>query len=131
MGPLGKGHRSEASRGVPPDLLGPELRVGEEGDAERDDAVGVRLPPLLVEPVVPGPGDGQPQLRSLATENTRPQNPVICDGKLSDAQTPLMSMSAMRASMSQQPGRMCSKRIGSSVTHSGRRPATAFIPTCV
>ena len=56
---------------------------------------------------------------------------MIWEGKLSEAQTPLMSMSAMRASMSQQPRRMSSKRVGSRVTHSGRRPATAFIPTWV
>ncbi len=62
-------------------------------------------------------------------ENTLPENPVIWEGKLSEAHTPLMSMSAMRASMSQQPRRMSSKRVGSRVTHSGRRPATAFIPT--
>jgi hypothetical protein len=72
-----------------------------------------------------------PSSGSLATENTRPQNPVICDGKFSEAHTPLMSMSLMRASMSQQPGRIWSKRKGSTATVSGRRPATAFIPTCV
>ena len=72
-----------------------------------------------------------PSSVSLATENTRPQNPVICEGKLREAHTPLMSMSRMRASMSQQPGRIWSNRNGSSATVSGRRPATAFIPTCV
>ena len=70
-----------------------------------------------------------PSSGSCACENTRPQKPVIIDGKFSDAHTPLMSMSWMRASMSQQPGRICSKRNGSTFTVSGRRPATAFRPT--
>ena len=72
-----------------------------------------------------------PSSGSDAPEKTRPQNPVIWDGKLSDAHTPLMSMSRMRSSMSQQPGRMSSNRVGSRVIDSGRRPATAFIPTWV
>ncbi len=42
-----------------------------------------------------------------------------------------MSMSRTRASMFQHPGRMSSKRVGSKVTCSGRRPATAFTPTWV
>ncbi len=71
----------------------------------------------------------RPSSGSLAPEKTRPEKPVIIDGKLSEAHTPLMSMSAMRASISQQPRRMSSKRVGSRVTLSGRRPATAFIPT--
>ena len=41
-----------------------------------------------------------PSSESFAWENTRPQKPVIIDGKLSDAHTPLMSMSRMRASRS-------------------------------
>ena len=44
--------------------------------------------------------DGQAQLGVLASAKTRPQKPVIDEGKLTDAQTPLMSMSAIRASMS-------------------------------
>ncbi len=54
---------------------------------------------------------------------------MIWEGKLREAHTPLRSMSAMRASMSQQPRRMSSNRVGSRVTDSGRRPATAFMPT--
>ncbi len=42
----------------------------------------------------------RPRSRSLASKKTRPQNPVIMDGKLTDAQTPLMSMSRTRASTS-------------------------------
>ena len=63
-----------------------------------------------------------PSSGSSACENTRPQKPVIIDGKFSDAHTPLMSMSRTRASMSQQPGRIWSKRNGSTFTVSGRRP---------
>ncbi len=37
-----------------------------------------------------------PSSRSCASKNTRPQNPVICDGKFTDAQTPDRSMSATR-----------------------------------
>ena len=40
----------------------PEFGVGQEGDAARDDAVGVGLPPCLVEPVVPRLRDRQAQL---------------------------------------------------------------------
>ena len=70
-----------------------------------------------------------PSSGSFACEYTRPQKPVIIDGKLRDAHTPLMSMSRMRASMSKQPGRIWSKRNGSIFTVSRRRPATAFWPT--
>jgi hypothetical protein len=76
--------------------------------------------------VVASPSSG-----SEHCEYTRPQKPVIIDGKLSEAHTPLMSMSRTRASTSKQPGRIWSKRNGSSFTDSGRRPATAFIPTWV
>ena len=41
-----------------------------------------------------------PSSRSAAPKNTRPQNPVICDGKFTDAHTPLTSMSRTRASTS-------------------------------
>ncbi len=41
-----------------------------------------------------------PSSGSLALKNTRPQNPVIIDGKFTAAHTPLMSMSATRASTS-------------------------------
>ena len=73
----------------------------------------------------------RPSSGSEHCENTRPQKPVIIDGKLSDAHTPLMSMSRTRASTSQQPRRIWSKRNGSTFTVSGRRPATAFMPTWV
>ena len=49
--------------------------------------------------VVASPSSG-----SEHCEYTRPQKPVIIDGKLSDAHTPLMSMSCTRASTSKQPG---------------------------
>ena len=41
-----------------------------------------------------------PRSRSPLPKNTLPQNPVICDGKFTDAHTPLMSMSRTRASTS-------------------------------
>jgi hypothetical protein len=41
-----------------------------------------------------------PSSRSLELKNTVPQNPVICDGKFTDAHTPLMSMSRTRAATS-------------------------------
>jgi hypothetical protein len=41
-----------------------------------------------------------PSSWSSMSENTLPQKPVICEGKLTDAQTPLMSMSCTRASTS-------------------------------
>ena len=72
----------------------------------------------------------RPSSGSEHCEYTRPQKPVIIDGKLSDAHTPLRSMSCTRASMSQQPLRIWSKRNGSTSTVSGRRPTTAFMPTC-
>ena len=74
----------------------------------------------------------QPRAGSWAWENTRPQKPVIIDGKFIDAQTPLRSMSRMRSWMSQQPRRMSLEAWwapGSSCSWS--RPATAFIPTWV
>ena len=37
-----------------------------------------------------------PRSASLQRENTEPQKPVICDGKFTDAHTPLMSMSRTR-----------------------------------
>jgi hypothetical protein len=96
VGPLGQRHRPEAAFGVARISAAP-LGVGQVGDAEGDDPLGVRLVPLLVQPVVPGPHTALPELGIGATANTRPQNPVIIDGKLSDAQTPLMSMSFTRA----------------------------------
>ena len=40
----------------------PMLGIGQPRDAERDDPVGVRLPPLVVHPVVERPGRGQAEL---------------------------------------------------------------------
>ena len=42
----------------------------------------------------------RPRSRSLASKKTRPQKPVIMDGKFTEAHTPLMSMSCTRASTS-------------------------------
>ena len=128
---LGQRDRPEAALCVAPDLLRPDLGVGQPGDAHGDDPLGVGRVPLLEQPVVPGAVTASPSSASEHCEKTRPQKPVIIDGKLSDAHTPLMSMSWMRASMSQQPRRIWSNRKGSTFTDSGLRPATAFMPTCV
>ncbi len=65
-------------------------------------ALRVRLVPLLVKPVVPGSmHDRVPELADPSrAKNTRPQKPVIIEGKFTDAQTPPKSMSLTRASMS-------------------------------
>ena len=87
--------------GVAADLRGALLGVGEVRDAHRDDAVGVRLSTTRrrtsrsTRVVTARPSSG-----SEHCENTAPQKPVICDGKFTDAHTPLMSMSLTRASMS-------------------------------
>ena len=52
----------EAARRVAADLGGAELGVGEERDAHRDDAVGVRRVPLVEEPVVPRLRHREPEL---------------------------------------------------------------------
>ncbi len=71
----------------------------------------------------------RPSSGSSEREKTDPQKPATSDGKHSDAHTPLMSMSATRAWMSKQPGRISSKRDGSMLHVSLRRPATALSPT--
>jgi hypothetical protein len=57
-----------------------------------------------------------------------PANPAISDGKFNDAQMPAMSMSAIRASTSQQPGRISSNRAASMLHSSRGRPITALSP---
>ena len=100
-GRSGQRDRPEAARGVAPDLLGAELGIGEVRDAERDDPLGIRRVPLLEQPVVPRSRDGEAELGVLRCREARvPQNPVIIDGKFTDAHTPLMSMSRTRASTS-------------------------------
>ena len=69
-----------------------------------------------------------PSSGSSDPENTAPQKPATRDGKQSDAHTPFRSMSATRASMSQHPGRISSKRAGSMLHSSRGRPATALSP---
>ncbi|CAB4705258.1 unannotated protein [freshwater metagenome] len=71
----------------------------------------------------------RPSAGSEHCEYTRPQKPVIIEGKLSEAHTPLMSISRTRSWISQQPRRIWSNRKGSTLTVSRRRPATAFMPT--
>ena len=95
---LGHAHGHEAALGVAADLGRGLLGVGEVGDAERDEPVGVLLPPLLVHPVVVRTRAPRSRARGPgALEYTRPQKPVIIDGKLSDAQIAAVSMSTTRA----------------------------------
>ena len=56
--------------------------------------------PLLEDPVVPRLDAGQSEFPVLAEKKTRPQKPVICEGKFTEAHTPLTSMSRTRASTS-------------------------------
>ena len=58
-----------------------------------------------------------------------PTKPGRNDGKHTEAQTPLRSMSPRRALASQAPLRMWSKRLGSKVCSRRGRPATALKPT--
>ena len=58
-----------------------------------------------------------------------PTKPGRNDGKQSDAATPSMSMSATRASTSQAPRRISSKRVGSKPYSVDGRPTTALNPT--
>ncbi len=87
-------HAGEAAGGVAADLVGRESRIGEVGDAERDDA---RRDTRCTTPRRASRSTRgctrRRASRSAALKNTRPQKPVIIDGKLSDAHTPLMSMS--------------------------------------
>ncbi len=95
----------------------PAARVNKKGDPQGNDAVGVRGNTTRRTTSRSRPGwSPSPSSGSLAVEKTRPQNPVIWEGKLSEAHTPLMSMSRIRASMSKQPGRIWSKRKGSTAT---------------
>ena len=71
----------------------------------------------------------RPSSGSSEREKTDPQKPATSDGKHSEAHTPLMSMSVIRAWMSKHPGRISSKRDGSMLHVSRRRPATALSPT--
>ena len=68
---LGQAHGHEAALGVAADLGRGQLGVGEVGDAERDEPLGVLLPPLLVHPVVVRTGDGVAELRVLGRASTR------------------------------------------------------------
>ena len=54
MRPFGQGNRGEPTGRVAADLGGRHLRIGEERDAARNDAIWVWGLPLLVDPVVPG-----------------------------------------------------------------------------
>src|SRR4051794_15870577 len=55
-----------ATGGVLADLLGRDLRVEQPGELTRDDAIGIGLSPLLEQPVVPRPHDGQAELGIVA-----------------------------------------------------------------
>ena len=64
----------------------PLLGIGEVGDAERNDPLGIRAVPLLEQPVVPGAHAGEAELRDpSSSENSVPPKPVTPDGKFTDA----------------------------------------------
>ena len=85
--------------------------------------------PDLEVPPVPGPGAGQSRAPCPRPgRRPTPQNPATREGKQSEAQMPARSMSATRASMSKQPGRISSKRAGSMLHSLRGRPTTALSP---
>ena len=101
MRAFGHADAGEAALGVAVDLGDRGLGVGEERDAERDDARrGARVYHSSYSQSFHARMHAWPSSGSLALKNTRPQNPVIIDGKFTAAQTPLMSMSRTRASTS-------------------------------
>ncbi|CNI38351.1 Uncharacterised protein [Mycobacterium tuberculosis] len=69
-----------------------------------------------------------PSSRSSLFQNTVPAKPAISEGKFSEAQMPARSMSAIRASISQQPRRISSNRAASMLHSSCGRPITALSP---
>ena len=58
--------------GVAPDLGRRRRGIGQVGDPERDDPVGVGAVPLLEEPVVPGPDAGQAEVAVPGAEEHPP-----------------------------------------------------------
>ena len=125
---LGEADRLEAACRVAPHLGRGHRDVGQPGQLQRDDALGVGAGPHLQVPVVEGAQAGQAQRRIAGPRETAPQKPDTSDGKHSEAQIPARSMSAIRASMSKQPGRISSNRAGSMLHSSWGRPTTAFRP---
>ena len=104
-GKLGKADGLEAQRRVAPYLPSGEVRIGQPGQLQGDDAVRVRAGPALPVPQFQARMQARPSSASSARENTAPQKPATRDGKHSDAQMPAMSMSRMRSSMSRHPVR--------------------------
>ena len=125
---LGEAHRLEAPCRVGPDLGRRDVDVGQPGQLQRDDALGVGPGPDLEVPVVERAQAGQPEVRVLRPGVHGAAEPDTSEGKHSEAQMPARSMSAMRASMSKQPGRISSKRAGSMLHSSLGRPTTALSP---
>ena len=109
----------------------PRAEVGIEQPRQLagDEAVGICPRPLLQVPVVPGPHGGQPEVAIRSSWSRWPANPGRDEGKLSEAYTPLISMSWTRAWMSHAPLRMSSNRVGSKLHSATGRPTTAFNPT--
>ena len=68
---LGQRDRGETACRVAPDLVRGLVGIGEEGDAHRDDAVGVLRVPLVVEPVVPRARHREAELGIAATGEHR------------------------------------------------------------
>ena len=129
-GELGEAQRPEAALGVGPHHLGRQLRVEQPRDLDRDDATGVGAGPHLVVPLVPRLDARQAQRRVLRSREHRSwRTPRSATGSRPTRRCPRSSMSAMRASMSQQPRRISSKLAGSIDHSSLGRPTTAFSPT--
>ena len=127
---LGQGDRPESSGGVAPHLRGP-----------RSGSARNVIPQGMIRS-----GWGCHQASNIQSFQARvtarpragigrrgehtPREPGDLRREIEGRPHPVESMSTIRASTSQQPRLMSSNRVGSRVTCSGRRPATAFIPTC-
>lgn len=117
-GYLGERDGTHPARGVPPDLVGGELCVPERDEGQRDrPAPCVGPAPLLHHPVVVGAHAEQPEFTSFASVNVWPQNRGKV-GKQSADWTWLMSMSASRSGTENEPGRICSYVMTSSLISS-------------
>ena len=78
---LGKAHRGEAAGRVAADLGSRHLDIGEENDAQPDETAGMRLEPLLREPVVPGTHAGPAEFGVGAGGVHAPAEPGDLTGK--------------------------------------------------
>ena len=68
---LGKAHRFEPARRVAPHVGGRDLRIGQPGELQWDDAIEVWSGPLLDVPVVPRAQAREAELGILAAREDR------------------------------------------------------------